>query len=59
MARKTKPDPVGEARAAMRRAARAANLADLREGRRVRAQTFVDRKREASRTACRGPVRED
>lgn len=37
----------------MRRASREADLADLRDGRRNRASTFVDRRKEASRRACR------
>jgi len=37
----------------LRRAARNAELANLREGRRNRAATFIDRKKEASRKACR------
>lgn len=38
---------------AMRRAARADRVSALREGRRERATTFTDRKKEASRKACR------
>jgi hypothetical protein len=41
----------------LRAAARRAELADLRDGRRNRASTFVDRRKEASRRACRGNVR--
>jgi hypothetical protein len=47
-------DTVAEAKAAMRRSAREAIVADAREGRVLRAATFTDRKREASRKACRG-----
>ena len=41
---------------AARRQAREAQLAALREGRKVRATTFSNRKKEASRRACRGQV---
>tara|TARA_Y100000296_G_C5077856_1_gene208308 strand:- start:305 stop:481 length:177 start_codon:yes stop_codon:yes gene_type:complete len=41
---------------AARRQAREAQLAALREGRKVRATTFSNRKKEASRRACRGRV---
>lgn len=41
---------------ALRRAAGQAKVADLRDGRVRRAQTFVDRRREANRRACRGRV---
>jgi len=40
-------------KAAMRRAARQERLEALREGRRERAVTFTDRKREGRRKACR------
>jgi len=43
---------------AIRRAQREAYVAALREGRRERAATFTDRRREASRKACRGPIRD-
>ena len=39
---------------ALRRAARNAELAAFRDGRRNRAATFVNKRREASRRACRG-----
>lgn len=39
---------------AIRRATREAVLDALREGRKVRATTFTNRKKEASRRACRG-----
>ncbi len=41
---------------AAREQARKNAIAALREGRKVRAVTFTDRKREASRKACRGRV---
>ena len=41
---------------ALRRQAREGYVAALREGRKVRAQTFTNRKREAARRACRGRV---
>ena len=37
-----------------REARREAIVADLRDGRRQRAATFTDRRKEASRKACRG-----
>lgn len=40
----------------LRRAARNAELQHLRDGRRTRAATFTDRKKEASRQACRGKI---
>ena len=43
-------------RKARRASARQVELADLRDGRRNRATTFTDRKKEASRRACRGKV---
>ena len=43
-------------RKARRASARNAELADLRDGRRNRATTFTDRRKEASRRACRGKV---
>jgi len=36
-----------------RRLAHEADLADLRDGRKLRAATFVDRKKQASKDACR------
>lgn len=41
---------------AMKRIAWEANLAEIRDGRRQRATTFVDRRKEASRKACRGRI---
>jgi len=41
---------------AAREQARRSAIEALREGRKVRAVTFTDRKREASRKACRGRV---
>ena len=38
----------------IRRLAREAYVAALRDGRKVRAATFKDRKKEAARKACRG-----
>lgn len=40
----------------MRRAAFEEKIDAMREGRRQRAQTFSNRKRDASRKACRGAV---
>ena len=40
----------------MKHAARAAYVAALRDGKRQRATTFTDRRKEASRKACRGRV---
>lgn len=40
-------------RTMMRRANREIELAALRDGRRTRAATFTDRKKEANRKACR------
>ena len=39
-----------------RRLAWEANVAEIREGRRQRAATFTDRRKQASKTACRGRV---
>jgi hypothetical protein len=41
------------ARKGMRAANRAAYVADMRDGRKTRPATFTDRRREASRRACR------
>lgn len=41
---------------ALRAAARQAEVNALREGRKNRSVRFVDRKREASKKACRGKV---
>ena len=40
----------------MKHTARAAYVAALRDGKRQRAATFTDRRKEASRRACRGRV---
>ena len=42
---------------AIRRMGRDSQVAALREGRKNRAVTFVDRKKEANRSVCRGRVR--
>lgn len=55
MKRATNPT-VTEAVKAMRRANRARIVADLREGRVQRAATYADRKKVASKKACRGRV---
>jgi hypothetical protein len=44
---------------AMRSVRRRSIVEALREGRKERAARFIDRKKEASRKACREPVRED
>ena len=59
MAKRQKNRTASQASAAMRRAAWEDRLADERDGRRQRAATFTDRKRESSRKACRGRVRYD
>lgn len=41
----------------MKHTARAAYVAALRDGKRQRAATFTDRRKEASRKACRGRFR--
>jgi hypothetical protein len=41
---------------AARRAERTARVADLADGRRQRAVTFTDRRRQANKTACRRPL---
>ena len=41
----------------LRRQSRESQVAALREGRKNRATTFVDRKKEGSRRICRGRVR--
>lgn len=41
---------------ATRRAERAERVEALREGRKLRATRFTDRRKEASRKACRGKV---
>ena len=43
-----------DTRAAMRKSTWEASVAEMREGRRQRAVTFTDRKKQASRMACRG-----
>jgi len=45
---------VQEVRAAVRRGNYTAKVEAMREGRRERAATFTDRRREANREACRG-----
>lgn len=54
MAKNRKPNAIQTAAKAARRAARDEYVAAMRDGVRFRAQTFTDRKREASRKACRG-----
>jgi len=44
---------------AARKAERAERVAALRDGRKLRAATFTDRKREYARSACRGRVTSD
>jgi hypothetical protein len=41
----------------IRRASRDLQVNAMREGRRIRAATFVDRKKETNRNVCRGRVR--
>ena len=41
----------------IRRASRDLQVNAMREGRRIRAVTFVDRKKETNRNVCRGRVR--
>lgn len=48
-----------DTRAIARRAAWEASVAELRDGRRQRAVTFTDRRKEANRNACRGKIRHD
>jgi hypothetical protein len=48
-----------DTRAITRRAAWEASVAEMREGRRQRAVTFTDRRKEAARRACRGRVGHD
>jgi hypothetical protein len=54
-ARATKKSAPKRESAARRRAGDAAEQARFRDGVRVRAASFKDKKREASRRACRGP----
>lgn len=42
--------------AVRKRLAWEANIAEMRDGRRTRATTFVNRRKEANRKACRGRV---
>ena len=51
--KKNKPIVI-DTRAAMRKSTWEASVAEMREGRRQRAVTFTDRKKQASRMACRG-----
>lgn len=46
-------NPTNQAAQDMRAMARNAYLADLRDGRRQRASTFSDRRKQASKRACR------
>lgn len=55
MAKKSKKITINDA-AIRRRIAWEANVAELRDGRRQRAATFTDRKKEQNRKACRGRV---
>lgn len=41
----------------IRRASRDAQVSALREGRKIRSVTFVDRKKEGNRTICRDKIR--
>ena len=54
MAKNRKPNAIQDAVKAGRRAAHEQYVAAMRDGVRLRPQTFADRKREASRKACRG-----
>lgn len=55
MAKKQKKIVINDA-AIRRRIAWEASVAEMREGRRQRAATFTDRRKEADRKACRGRV---
>lgn len=52
---KTKKHTI-DTRAIARKAAWEASLTEMREGRRQRAMTFTDRRKEAARRACRGKI---
>lgn len=53
---KKKNTPKVDTTGITRRLAWEASVAEIREGRRQRAVTFTDRRKEASRKACRGRV---
>lgn len=48
-----------DTRAAARRAAWEQSVQEMRDGRRQRAATFTDRRKETARRACRGRVSHD
>jgi hypothetical protein len=50
----SKKHPKVDTASITRRLAWEASVAEIRDGRRQRAATFTDRKKEASRKACRG-----
>lgn len=54
-----KRDPKKELAAAMRRATGKEKVDAMRDGRRQRAYTFPDKKKAASKSACRGNNRVD
>ncbi len=57
MSKKQKPTTQPDTRAIMRRLAWQGHVEAMRDGRVLRATTFVDRRKQADRQACRGKVR--
>lgn len=59
MSKRKKAPKAVDASAIRKRLAWQANVAEMRDGRRQRASTFVNRRKEADRKACRGKVSSD
>jgi hypothetical protein len=55
MSKNRKPQPI-DTNKITRRIAWEMNVQEMREGRRLRASTFADKRKQQSRNACRGQI---